>query len=208
MHRLFWLLALAAALVLLPAPGAAQGAGADSVYLRPGDVIRLNVWRQPEFSGDFPVGSDGSVLHPLLADVNVLGASRPVIRDRIRAALSRYERDPAFVFDFLYRVSVGGEVRQAGLFTLPPQTTVSQAIAAAGGTTENGRTDAVRLLRGGREIIVNLKDPGPQSTELAIQSGDQIRVHRRTNVLREYVWPTATMVGAVAALYTALAANR
>jgi len=186
-----------AALVARPSAARAQ---ADSVFLRPGDVIRLAVFRQPEFTGEFPVGPDGTIQHPLLADVNVVGVPRAVIHERLRTALSRYMRDPDFVFNFLYRVAVGGEVRLPNLLNLSPETTIAQAVAAAGGLSEFGRMDRVHLYRDGHDIALNLQSPTPEVAAMRIHSGDQIAVGRRGNVLRDYLGPFASVVGAVAAL--------
>jgi len=201
------LLLLVAALLALahPVRGAAQAA--DSVFLRPGDMVRLVVFRQPELSGDFAVSSDGTLQHPLLSDVRVVGVSRTTIRERLREALARYARDPNFVFDFLYRVTVTGEVRLPNLLTLSPETTLGQAVASAGGVTEFGRLDRVRLLRDGRETIVNLQSPDPAVASMRIHSGDQVRVPRRTNVLRDFLGPTAAIIGAAAALATLIGVN-
>jgi len=195
-------LVLLALLALVPAGRAAAQASSDSVYLRPGDVIHLVVFRQPEFSGDFGISPDGTVQHPLLSDVHVVGVPRSVIRERLRTAISRFERDPNFVFDFLYRVGVGGEVRLPNLYTLSPETTLGQAVAAAGGVTEFGRLDRVHVMRGGREILVNLQRPDADVSEMRIRSGDQIRVGRRSNVIRDYVGPFAAILGAAAAIAT------
>jgi protein involved in polysaccharide export with SLBB domain len=194
------LLLLLALLALAPAGRAA--AQADSVFLRPGDVIHLAVFRQPELSGDFAISPEGTIQHPLLADVSVVGVPRSAIRERLRAAISRFERDPNFIFDFLYRVGVGGEVRLPNLYTLSPETTLGQAVAAAGGTTEFGRLDRVHVIRGGREMIVNLQRPDSDVSEMRIRSGDQIRVGRRSNVVRDVVGPFAAVLSAVAAIVT------
>src|SRR5215218_5111163 len=153
MRRLLLLLA-----VLLPLAHPSRGAAqaADSAYLRPGDLVRLAVFRQPDFSGDFPVSPEGTLQHPLLSGVRVVGVSRASIRERLREALAVYVRDPSFVFDFLYRVSITGEVRLPNLLNLSPETTLGQAVAAAGGVTEFGRLDRVRLVRDGHEMVVNL----------------------------------------------------
>jgi protein involved in polysaccharide export with SLBB domain len=136
--------------------------------------------------------------------VNVVGVPRSVIRERLRTALTRYVRDPDFVFDFLYRVSVGGEVRLPNLLNLSPQTTIAQAVAAAGGATEFGRMDRVRLFRDGREMVINLQSPDENISAMRIHSGDQIRVTRRGNLLRDVLGPFASIVGAVAALAAVL----
>lgn len=194
---------LAVVLAALAFPHRARAQAAEPTYLQPGDQIHLVVFRQPEFSGDFMVSAEGTIQHPLLADVSVVDASRSVIRERLRAALGRYDRDPAFVFDFLYRVAVWGEVRQPNLLRLPPQTTLAEAIAAAGGATENAALNRVVLRREGRETRVDLQGGG-EGAGMRIRSGDQIRVLRRTNVLRDVVGPFASMVGAVAAVAAVL----
>jgi polysaccharide export outer membrane protein len=201
MRRLLLLLAALLALAH-PSRGAAQAA--DSAFLRPGDMVRLVVFRQADFSGDFPVSSEGTLQHPLLSGVRVVGVSRGVIRERLREALSAYVRDPNFVFDFLYRVSVTGEVRLPNLLNLPPETTLGQALAAAGGVNEFGRMDRVRLLRDGRELVLNLQSPDPAVATMRIHSGDQIRVTRRTNLLRDVLGPFAAVVAAGAAVATLL----
>jgi polysaccharide export outer membrane protein len=201
MQRILFFLALLAAFAP-PAPAAAQSAATDSAYLRPGDVIRLAVFRQPDFSGEFPVSPEGTIQHPLLAEVSVVGVPRSVIRERLRVALSRYERDPSFVFSFLYRVAVGGEVRLPNLYTVIPETTIGQAVATAGGLTEYGRLDRVVVVRGGQELTLNLRDPGEAETR--VRSGDLIRVTRRSNVFRDVIGPLAAIVGAVGAVASIL----
>ncbi|HEU4556994.1 MAG TPA: polysaccharide biosynthesis/export family protein, partial [Longimicrobium sp.] len=194
-------LVLPLAAAALPPRAAAQGtaaAAADSATLRPGDVIRLAVFRQPEFSGEFPIGSEGTIQHPLLADVNVVGLTRSAVRERLRAALARYERDPSFVFTFLFRIAVGGEVRAPNLYTLPPETTLGQAVAAGGGISEFGRLDRVSVLRDGQEMIVDLQRPDAATASMRIRSGDEIRVPRRRSLLRDVIGPMGAVLGAFA----------
>jgi protein involved in polysaccharide export with SLBB domain len=206
MRRLLLLFVAALLSLAHPARGAAQAA--DSVFLRPGDMVRLVVFRQPELSGDFAVSSEGTLQHPLLSEVRVVGASRAEIRERLREALARYARDPNFVFDFLYRITVTGEVRLPNLFTLNPETTLGQAVAAAGGITEFGRLDRVHLVRDGRDQLVNLQSPDPAVASMRIHSGDQIRVARRSNLLRDFLGPFAAIVGAAAAIATVAGLNK
>lgn len=192
-------------LVLCAAPAAAQD---TTAAVRPADVIRLNVWRQAEFTGEFPIAPDGTILHPLLSEVRVVGRTRDQVRAQLREVLQRYENDPQFVFDYLYRVAVTGEVRLPNLYTLPPETTIAQAVAAAGGIAEFGRMETVRLIRGGREMTLDLRDPSPEVTEMRIRSGDQIRVTRRGAGWRDYVGLGASMVAAIASVVGAITVIR
>ncbi|HEX2077963.1 MAG TPA: polysaccharide biosynthesis/export family protein [Longimicrobium sp.] len=188
-------------LTLAAAPAAAQD---TTAAVRPSDAIRLSVWRQPEFSGEFPIAPDGTILHPLLSQVRVVGRTREQVRAQLREILQQYERDPQFVFDYLYRVGITGEVRLPNLYNLPPETTIGQAVAAAGGVSEYGRLDQVRLMRGGREMILDLRNPSPEVVELRIRSGDQIRVLRRGAGWRDLVGLGASIVAAVASVVAAI----
>jgi protein involved in polysaccharide export with SLBB domain len=193
------LLALACA-----APAAAQTDTTAAV--RPADVIRLTVWRMPEFTGEFPISPDGTIQHPLLTEVRVVGRPREDVRRQLREVLLRYENDPQFVFDYLVRVAVTGEVRLPNLYSLPPETSLAQAIAAAGGVSEFGRMNDVRLVRGGQETVLDLRDPSGPVMEMRIRSGDQIRVLRRGSSFRDYLGLTASIVAAVGSVVAAIVA--
>jgi protein involved in polysaccharide export with SLBB domain len=194
------LLALAGA-----APAAAQTDTAASAP-RPADVVRLSVWRQADFTGEFPIMPDGTIGHPLLSEVRVVGRSREDVRRQLREVLLRYENDPQFIFDYQYRVAVTGEVRLPNLYSLPPETTLPQAIAAAGGVSEFGRLNDVRLVRNGQETILDLRNPGGPLAEMRIRSGDQIRVTRRGSSFRDYLGLTASIVAAVGSVVAAIVA--
>jgi polysaccharide export outer membrane protein len=185
-------------------PAAAQQDTTTAV--RPADLVRLAVWRMPEFSGEFPIAPDGTILHPLLTDVRVVGRTRAEVRQQLREVLLRYENDPQFVFDYLYRIAVTGEVRLPNLYSLSPETTVSQAVAAAGGPSEFGRLQDVRLIRGGQEMVLDLRNPSLEVTEMRIRSGDQIRLLRRGSSFRDYLGLTASIVAAVGSVVAAIVA--
>jgi protein involved in polysaccharide export with SLBB domain len=189
-------------LALLPGPGPAAAQSAPE--LRPGDVVRVTVWRQPEMSGEFAVAADSTLAHPLYGQVVVAGVPLSEAESRVRELLGRYESNPQFVLEPLFRVAVGGEVRQPNLYTLAPSITVAEAVALAGGPTERGRLERVTLVRDGGERMLDLTDPGSAATQLRIRSGDRIVVARRTSVFREYVVPVASVTGAIATIVNLL----
>jgi len=172
---------------------------ADSA-LSPGDAIRISVWRKPELSGEFVVASDSSIAHPLYADLRVAGVPMASVRDRVRRFVEQYEVSPRVLVEPLFRIAVGGEVRQPNLYSLRPETTIAQAVALAGGPTERGNLSQVRILREGRLLIVDLTEPRSGMPTMAIRSGDQIIILRNQDLLRDYIAP----VGSIAAAFIGL----
>lgn len=192
--------AVLAAFVLAPALWSQEG----TAELRPGDAVRIAVWRMPELSGEFEIAGDGTIAHPLYRTVRVTGAGQAELERRVRERLLQFETNPQFVVEPLLRVSVGGEVRQPNLYSLRPEVTVAQAVARAGGLSERGRLDRVHLVRDGVRSTLDLVDPASGGGQLTVRSGDQIYVERRRDVFRELVAPVASVIAAVASVYRAL----
>lgn len=206
-HTMPQLLRLSFVLAILSSTGAAAQSPAlppQQPMLSGGDSVRINVWRRPELSGDFVVAPDGAVTHPLYRTVKVGGVPQSVAEANVRAFLLRFDQDPQFVLEPLYRVAVTGEVNRPQLFAANPQMSILEVIARAGGTTVNARRNRVRLLRTGprgeqQELLVNLTHPEGLARS-PIHSGDQIIVDRRKSFLRDILLPTLSVVGSIASV--------
>lgn len=170
--------------------------------LRPGDVLRITVWRQPELSGEFHVLQSGTIGHPLYQSIVAVGTPLPELTERVRTYLTRLINDPQVVIEPLVSVAVGGEVRTPGLYTLPLGTTISQAIAQAGGGGDEGSLRNVRLIRNGQREQIDLTDVRVNRASQPVQSGDQIFVSRRSNAFRDIIGPLASVLAAAAAIIT------
>lgn len=180
------------------APSSVASAQDSTTELNPGDQIRITVWRKPEMSGDFAVGANGTILHPLYREVTVVGVPLSTVEERLRTYLTRYETNPQFVIQPLVRIVVGGEVRSPNILSVPPETTIAQAVALAGGATERGQLDRVVIHRDGQQIRVDLSRPNSDVGALRIRSGDQILIGRRGRAARELIGPIASSIAAVA----------
>lgn len=176
--------------------------------LRPGDAVRISVWRKPEYSGEFTISYEGAIGHPFYQQLRVTGVAVPEVRRLIADHLAKFEAQPLFVMEPLLRVTVGGEVNRPGLYTLTRETSVAQAVAAAGGVAERGRSDRVQVFRDGRSVQVDLTQPEPGNAQLPIRSGDEIYVARRRAVFRDYILPVISIAGAAAAIVNATDRNR
>jgi polysaccharide export outer membrane protein len=188
-----------ALLVLGSALAAQVPATREVARLQPGDELRIRVWRDSEMSGDIGIGPDGTLLHPVWRTLKVTGLPLPDVETRIRQFLTRYQTEPQFVAEPLVRVTIGGEVQKPDLYFLAPDVTIGQAVALAGGATERGRTDRVRLLSGGQLRTIKLDGNDP-SGNLPVRSGDQLVVERRGSFFREVFAPLVAIAGSAAAI--------
>lgn len=161
-----------------PTVAAPRRAGTRPVQLRPGDLVKLYVWREPELSRDYEVNGDGAIDLPKLGLVTVAGASPDSLRGVLEARYAKYLRSPTVEVSMRRRISVLGSVRTPGVFQVDPYVTVADALALAGGPTAEARTDEVRVLRGNRTLRTRVS----VRTVLAdspVESGDQLFVPDR-----------------------------
>jgi polysaccharide biosynthesis/export protein len=199
-----------AAMVLAPAAAAQSNpSGGSVVAFRVGDAIRVQVWRNPELSGTYEIGEDGTVLHPLYRSIRVAGLSLPEAEDEFRQLLQRFEQEPEFVIEPVFRIGIGGEVRSPNVYTVTALTTVMQAVAMAGGPTPNARLNRVRLLRDGTALEVDITRPDALGADRRVRSGDQIILEPRRNVWRSVLSPTLSAIGSAASFtYVVLRVTR
>ncbi len=205
MRTLFCLILLAFVVPSAPASAQEPRSSSGQSVLSPGDSVRIVVWRKPEFSGDFVVAPNGTITHPLFRAVQVAGVPFATAEANLRRYLAQFEQNPEFVIEPLIRVAVSGEVDRPSVFALRPETTVAEAVARAGGATELGARNRVRVVRLGasgqqEQLIINLTDPTAGYGRIPVQSGDQIIVDRRKSFMRDVLLPTLGVIGSIASL--------
>jgi polysaccharide export outer membrane protein len=170
--------------------------------LRPGDIVQLRVFREPDLSGDFRIDETGTVTLPHLGAVVVANSTPDSIRSLVLTTYGKYLRDPAITVTFLRRISVLGEVKNPGLYNADPTQSVADVLALAGGVTPDGRRDRISLIRNGHEVIAKLTPDEPLVTS-PVRSGDQLFVPQKSWIARNpavFVGILSTLVGASAAI--------
>lgn len=156
--------------------------GSGGYTMRPGDVLRIEVWGRQELTGRFQVDELGNVNYPMLGAISTVGINVAELRDTLRTGLESLFADPFVTIIPLFRLAVLGKVRDPGLYTVDPTLTVLDLVALAGGPSADGNLNGTRLLRGGEEIRVNLRRQslrGQTLQEMGVRSGDQIIVPRK-----------------------------
>jgi polysaccharide export outer membrane protein len=167
-------------------------------YLRPGDVIRLRVWREPDLSGDFPVDETGIVTFPKIGQFNAFEYSPQSLKKKMLDAYAVYLRNPSIEVTMMRRINILGAVQKPGLYPVDATMTVADAVAIAGGATPNGDPHHVDLMRKGVKIEEKLsQDTNLDTTPL--RSGDQLFVPERSFIERN-----ATLVATVVSVSASL----
>jgi polysaccharide export outer membrane protein len=145
------LLAAGCANVSPPPPETGPMDRADYV-IGPNDLLRVQVWKQPELSVEMPVRPDGKISVPLANDVQAAGLTTAELRDVITNALVDYVTAPdvtVMVREVRSKnVQVVGEVTRAGA-VVPLQTDMRalDAIAVAGGFSAYADKSDIQILR-------------------------------------------------------------
>jgi len=152
------------------------------------DVLRIDVWKEPEVSrAGLPVRPDGKISLPLLNDVQAAGLSPLELSNIITEGLKKFMNNPQVTVSVMdinsRRVYVTGEVTRPGVFPLLPNMTVLQALTSSGGFTQFARTKGIYVLRneGGKQVKYpfNYKEviKGNHSEEnIELRSGDTVVV--------------------------------
>lgn len=167
--------------------------------LRPGDLIRLRVWREPDFTGDFPVDESGVIVLPRLGAINVATEHAESLKIRLTRAYEAFLTHTSVDVEFLRRVQIRGAVQKPGLYHVDAVMTVSDALALAGGISPSGKEDKVIIIREGERL------PGTVSGRLlishtAVRSGDQLYVPERSWISRN----PGLIVGGISAVSAVL----
>lgn len=137
--------------VQLPERFQPWNAALEEYRLRPGDQLDIRLIHNPEFSDRVVVTPDGQISMPLIGFVPAAGRTPRELQAELQARFRRELRQPEVsVIPRTFaqqRVFVGGEVGTPGVYELPSQIGVLQAVITAGGFRPTAREDGVVLIR-------------------------------------------------------------
>lgn len=169
------LLSACATTVYPPLPASEINKPPVSYTLDAGDKLRVTVYREPELSGEFAVGSAGQISLPLIGEVPVKGLGRAEVEAEITRRLANgLLRDPRVAVD-IYAVrsfAILGEVQRPGTFPAEPGTGILDAIALAGGYTYRANEKRILLRRGKQGVFYEVG----VDQNVQIEPGDTIKV--------------------------------
>src|SRR5215472_2406981 len=167
-------------------PSPAPGVSATYV-IQPGDVLDIQVWKEPEVSKSIPVRPDGKISLPLVNDIQASGLTAGTLTDDLTQRLKKFISDPQVTVMVTQinsqRFYVMGEVTRGGTYPLVPGMTVLQGLSGAGGFTPFANPKKIYILRdeGSKQVKYpfNYKEVvkgKSQDQNIALQPGDTIVV--------------------------------
>jgi len=173
--------------------------------LQAGDSFDLSFDLSPEFNQSLTVQPDGYVSLRGVGDVHVAGQTVPQLTSTLRTSYGKILNDPiisVFLKDFEKPYfTVDGQVGRPGKYDLRGDTTVTQALAVAGGVSASAKHSQVLLFRRVSDQwvearIVNYKKmmkDGNLSEDVILHPGDMLYVPKNTYSKIQQFMPSANL---------------
>ena len=142
-----------------------------------GDELRITVFGEAELTGQFRVGSQGTIAYPLVGDVAAAGLTVGEFTTSLQQALLTYIRTPNVSVQVTnYRpFYILGEVQRPGTYEYSTDLTVLNAVATAGGFTYRANRRRVYIRRANetdeRDYPLTIATP--------VLPGDTVRIGER-----------------------------
>nr|WP_211183331.1 MULTISPECIES: polysaccharide biosynthesis/export family protein [unclassified Novosphingobium] len=150
----------------------------ETYLLGAGDKVRVTVFNEPNLSGEFAVGSDGTISLPLVGDLVAQGKTTKLVADEFAAKLADgYLLKPSVAMEVsVYRpFFILGEVEKPGQYPYANGMTALNAIATAGGYTPRAKRTVVFIRKFGEAAETEYD----LTSSLRILPGDTIRLGER-----------------------------
>lgn len=174
---------------------------------RPGDLILLDVQDEPTLSDTFAVDGNRELRlpAPTVGTLSLVGVLRSEAPEKVTEYIGRFVQAPVVKVSPLIRLTIQGEVVRAGVYGVPADAVLADALMASGGATAQADFKKVRVERDGRTIM----DARTLSQALAdgrtidaalLKNGDRLVIARRPDGFREnlrFVWIVVSLAGGV-----------
>jgi protein involved in polysaccharide export with SLBB domain len=150
----------------------------------PGDLLRIRVWGQVNFTANIRVDRSGEIYIPQVGPMHVAGLPFQALDEHVREAVGRVYRNFDLTADIgqirAVQVYVVGQAHRPGTYTISSLSTLVDALFASGGPSVQGSLRHIYLKRGGKTIVdfdlYDLLVIGDKSKDTKIESGDVIYI--------------------------------
>ncbi len=159
----------------------ASTASAGDYVIGPKDALRIEVYDNPDLTGNVVVASDGTIPFPHLISVDVAGLSTAETAERIRVELEAdYLVNPHVTVSVTgYRsqpVDVIGAVKEPGVRYLTGDTMLKEFLTTYGWVDSEKSIGEIHIQRGAQTIKVMVAELAANRSNQPVLAGDTIVV--------------------------------
>ena len=156
----------------------------QNYVLGPGDAVNIDVWGVSQTSTTEVISPDGTITVSGVGLVKLAGLTVNQAKNRLRSVMGQYYQGSQIEMTLgqtrSITVSVMGEVKVPGTYTMSAFATVYNALYMAGGPNDIGTLRNVRVFRNGRQITtVDVYDfllNGKLSGDVRLEDNDIVTV--------------------------------
>lgn len=169
--------------------------------LGPGDQIIVSLWGGAELEEDYLIAKDGSIFPRLVGKIYLQGltfeAASRLIKQRFSKVIpSSTNVDVQMGKSRTIRITIVGEVKKQGTYTISAFNSALNALFKAGGLTELGNLRKIEIRREGHTVdVIDLYEylnKGGRSQELYLEDNDFIYVglyEKKVNAIGNFKRP-------------------
>lgn len=146
--------------------------------LRPSDQIRVQVYEDPNITGDYQLDSSGFISLPLAGRIKASGLTAAQLERAIVSKLSNgvlTKPNVSVQMTGYGAIYVHGEVKRGGEFPFKPGLTLMDAVALAGGYTYRADESAAYVVHPGSNVERGYR----LNHSVRVYPGDNIRIPER-----------------------------
>lgn len=124
----------------------------ENYRIAPLDVLNVRVFKMADLTGEYEVDLTGKISMPLIGEISAIDLTTAELDRRLTQSLGeKYLQNPdvsvGIKSSTRRSVTVDGSVGKSGTYGINGPTSLIQAIAAAGGISENGNPRRVAIFR-------------------------------------------------------------
>ena len=153
--------------------------------LGPGDELIVSLWNAGELQKGYTIAKDGSIFPQLVGKIFIQGQTLEEATKLIAAKFRKVVPNNTSIDVQLgrartIRITIVGEVRKQGTFTMSAFNTALNALFKAGGITSVGNLRRISIIRDGRIVdeidLYKYLEKNTQTAEVYLEDNDFIRV--------------------------------